>query len=152
MKNFIPILIPIVLGLAAVLQSGLNRNISQHFGLLKTTFINACVFLAATALILAFSMMMKSQNQLLELKGTMSEFRLWHILPALFGVALVIGLPYSFIKIGAAQTFILVIGAQLLSSALWDQWVEDIPITMTKLLGLSIAFVGVIVFNWKKVL
>lgn len=71
------------------------------------------------------------------------EFRLWWLIPGLVGFVIVLGLPWAVARVGALSTFVALIGAQTLASALWDRWVSDIPFTGARIAGAGFAVLGI---------
>lgn len=140
MREWLPRLIPLILGCCTVMQAGLNRKISQVWNLPAAVFFNACVFFALAAGLL-FVFVSRSSGAL----GEWRAFSLWYVLPGAFGFALVLGGPWAVARLGAAQTFVLIVSAQLLASLLWDWRVEAIAPTARRLGGIGLAILGTVV-------
>ncbi len=142
--------IPVVLGIAVVLQGILNRKIGGAIGLSSAVFINALVFLALSAGILLASYM-KPQlfpdflrvpetpwKNALE-PGGASLWLYW--IPGFCGFLLVLGVPFAIQSIGPSKTFVVLVSAQIAFSVLlelviqshWNPW---------KLLGAALAMAG----------
>ena len=84
-----------IVGLAVVLQGGFNRQVSTQWGLANTVFVNGIVFLAVSLILWGT---MKLRPGLLpreflppESAGAVAAWRV--ILPGVFGVVIVTGLP-----------------------------------------------------------
>ncbi len=139
--------VPVAVGLAVVLQGGLNRQVSAQWGLAAAIFVNALVFLIASAGLLWLA---RARPELVpEIfrlpEGPLASISWWQwqgLLPGLFGLVIVAGLPWAIVRLGALQSLLLVLGAQLLGGLLWDHWVEGIRVTPTRLLGSLIALAG----------
>jgi transporter family-2 protein len=145
-------LTPALIGIAVVVQAGINRQISTGWGLVPATLLNAFSTLLGAAIL--FWIAWKIPSVLPEgfgMSGSVGEVfakhSLWKLLlPGLLGLLIVILGPWGVSKFGAVQTFILVISAQLLSSLAWDMWVENLPVSRARLVGIALTWVGVIVF------
>lgn len=137
MREYLPRLIPLILGCCTVMQAGLNRKITQAWSLPAAVFFNACVFLALSVgfLIAASS---RSSEALWDLKA----FSLWFLLPGIFGFLLVMGGPWAVARLGAAQTFVLIVCAQLVASLLWDWKIESVEPTLQRFAGIALAVMG----------
>jgi len=127
-------LIPFIVGFCAVIQAGLNRKIAASWGLSWTIVLNTSILLAVGFLCLSMGLWSG--------KAASSTFRLWYLIPGLAGFAIVAGLPLSVGKIGALSTFLILISAQIIFSALWDKGFEGIALSWTRALGATLVLVG----------
>lgn len=128
-------MIPIVVGIMAVLQAGLNRRIAVLWGVGGASLLNACVF-AAVALICYYTGVFANS------KIQWGDFKIWFLLPGILGFSLVAGLPYSIARWGALHTFLWLIASQIVASSFWDYLVEGQPFSWKKLLGGGVAIFG----------
>jgi uncharacterized membrane protein YdcZ (DUF606 family) len=139
----IVIAIPLVLGCLAVLQSGLNRILTESWGLPVTVAFNSLTLLGCSAIILAlvkwFPQFFPASFNLPESLGS---FRWWWLIPGICGYAIVMGLPYGIAKIGAGKTFLGLVVAQIIAGVLWDHFMEDRAAGMLKILGSLICIAG----------
>lgn len=136
-------LLPLFLGIAGVLQGGLNRQMALKWGLASAVFVNAVVFfIACLALFLAAKAGASWIASDFSIRGNLSQFKWWYLLPGLFGFAFVVGIPYAIPRIGALQVFLGIIAFQLIGSMLWDLWVEGIAISWHRVAGSALALVG----------
>lgn len=135
--------LPVLLGAFAVIQGVLNRKIAGGVGLANATLINNFVLLGLGFLLVAF---VRFGPPLLPgLFSAQSESwstPWWIVIPGLCGFCLVTGLPLAISKIGASTTFILLIGAQIVVSLVWDAAVEKKEIALTQVLGAILVFGG----------
>jgi len=129
------ITIPVILGVLAVLQAGLNRRISESWGIGGALLLNAIV-LAIIAIILYYAGAFNNS------KISMSDFKVWFIIPGFLGLCLVAGLPMAIAKWGALNTFLWLIASQIIASGFWDFLVEGQPFSWKKLAGGMIAIAG----------
>ena len=145
-----PILIPLILGAIGILQGGLNRQISSHIGIAQATLISNAV---TVIICIAFFLIVKNYPSLFpeifHLKAPLSTYKWWYIFPAIFGFLIVAGLPYAISEIGAVKVTILLVVAQMIISVFWDLFVEGIPFSLTKFIGLLMAFASVILITSK---
>ncbi len=134
-------LTPAGLGILIVIQAGLNRRIAAHWSLPAAALLNAAVLaIAATAVFY-----ITASQRTVDLKS----FSPWFLFPGLIGLTLVLGGPWAMARFGAAHTFVLVVAAQLLTSALWDLKIEGIALTTPRVAGIVLTWVGAFVATWK---
>lgn len=145
------LLISFAMGIASVLQGGMNRQVGQQWGLAAAALFNTLVFLvAATALYLFVRTYPLCVPEFLRDRGSPGRFAWWFVLPGLFGFLVVVGIPFAIKQIGALQVFLGLIGAQLIASMVWDIVVEQIPISVMRCAGAAMAWVGVLLVTWKR--
>ena len=136
--------VPVVVGLAVVLQGGFNRQVSTQWGLATTVFVNGIVFLVVSLLLWGA---MKVRPELLpreflppETGGAVAAWRV--ILPGVFGVIIVTGLPWAIARMGALGAVLILLVTQLAVSMVWDFLVEDVPIEPLRVIGAALALAG----------
>ena len=135
---------PVFIGFMSVLQIGLNKQLGQQYGLASVLGVNALMILLASGLLFFATLFFTSRfGPFMAGNGGTVSFKLWHLLPGLFGFSVIFGLPYCMNQIGALPVFIIFVTAQTVASMLWDIGVEKMPFAFTKLLGAMIALVGV---------
>lgn len=145
------LLIPILLGLGAVIQGGLNRQIADSWGLSGAVMLNNLVFLVACIVLFAATKLWPQEMpELFRDKGSFTKFQWWYWLPGIFGFALVVGIPFVIAKVGALKMFLGLIAAQLIGGLIWDALVERIGIDPQRVIGCLLAFAGVILVFYKK--
>ncbi len=145
------LLIPLCLGMIGILQGGLNRQIANSIGVAQATLISNFV----TVLIcISFYLIVKTWPaffpEFFKVKAPLTTYQWWYIFPAIFGFMIVAGLPYAISEIGAIKVTILLIVAQMMTSVLWDIFVEKIPMTTMKTLGMIAAMVSVALITLSK--
>jgi transporter family-2 protein len=144
-------LVPLLCGLAVVAQAGLNRRFAGQWGLLSAVLMNMVVATVATFGVYAVAR---------SVPGLMSDtagppgrlldgFTPWHLLPGLCGVLIVLGMPAAIGRLGAVQSVLLLMAAQLLTSLVWDALVEGRPATLARVVGSAVAFAGAAIAVWK---
>jgi len=137
-------LIPVVVGVAVVLQGGFNRQVSQQWGMATTVLVNGVVFLGVALLLWAI---MKLRPDFLpreflppENGGAVAPWRF--ILPGVFGVLIVIGLPWAITRLGALGAILILLVTQLVVSIIWDALVEGVPVQPLRVAGTVLALAG----------
>lgn len=137
------ILFSIMAGMFGVIQSGLNKMISDHWGFSSALLLNGLVFLVFNLLLFAA---VYFQPQIFpmsyRLQGDLFDFKLWWVLPGFCGFMLVMGLAVSLSQVGAVQTFVICIAAQIVCSLLWDFLVEGQHIATARWIGTLVTFLG----------
>lgn len=139
----IAIIASAIAGMLGVAQAGLNKTIGDSWGFSGSLLLNGLVFLACNVLLFgAVYFYPKYFSSFYLIQGNLSQFRFWWLAPGLCGFFLVLGLAYSVLRIGATQTFITTVAAQIVFSIIWDLIVEGRQVAMTRIAGASLAFVG----------
>ncbi|MEW6057943.1 MAG: DMT family transporter, partial [Bdellovibrionota bacterium] len=82
-------------------------------------------------------------------KSSFSNFSWWHVVPGLCGVTIIAGISLGIGRIGALKVFVGMIGAQLLGSLIWDAWIEQTPVTLTRVVGSVLALLGAVMVSLK---
>jgi bacterial/archaeal transporter family-2 protein len=144
------LLLPVLLGLASVLQAGFNRQISRSYGLPTAVLLNTCVLLVVASALFFWSLgSPQSVPAALRPSQRSGSPALWYLLPGLLGFCLVAGIPLAISRIGALKAFVLLIGAQLVGSLVWDAWVEARPVNVVRVAGAVISFLGAVLVSLK---
>jgi uncharacterized membrane protein YdcZ (DUF606 family) len=137
-------LVALIIGVAAIVQGGMNSRLMPYMGLTHMVVLNNLV---ALGLSLGLWAVAKWAPQVLpEIFHLKTEARfpgLWALWPAAFGILIVAGLPYAFTLAGALTVFILLIAAQLIAGQVWDLTVEGHTLSVWKIVGGVIALFGV---------
>lgn len=138
-------LVSILLGASAVLQGSLNRRITDQWGLAPTAFLTSVVVLVISGVY----WWLMPRGPLGTLEGfSLSQFKLWWLLPGIFGFAIVAGLPWVISKIGAGGAFVLIVSGQMVVGLLWDRFVEGLPLTPQRLGAAGLAIAAAVVASW----
>lgn len=140
----IAVLFSMLAGTFAVLQGGANKIISESWGFSSALLLNGIVFLVFN-LILFAAVWLQPQwfPQAYLIQGQLNNFKLFWILPGLMGFLLVMGITVAMGAIGAVPTILLSIAAQIVCSISWDYFVESKPVTIMKVTGAAVTFLGV---------
>jgi len=126
--------LPVAVGVCGVLQAGLNRRIAEEWGLAWVVMWNTLIVLVLTAIVIGLGLFPGKIN--------FSTMKWWHMLPGLFGFVIVLCIPVSISKIGALNSFLVLISVQILVSGAWDKIVEGAELSWTRVLGASLALAG----------
>lgn len=136
--------VPVLVGLAVVLQGGFNRQVSAQWGLATTVLVNGIVFLVVSLLLWG---VMKLRPGVLPREflppddgGAVAAWRV--LLPGFFGVVIVTGLPWAITRLGALGAILVLLVAQLVVSMIWDAMVEGVPVQPLRIVGAGLALAG----------
>jgi transporter family-2 protein len=144
------VILPFVLGTVAVFQAAFNRRIAAAWGLAPAALLNTAVLLVVGLTFLWWSSAQRNARpHFFQPGGDLGQFRLWWLLPGLFGFSLLTGLPYALAKLGALRVFVALVASQVLTSLIWDATVEKIDLTWPRLLGAGLALGSVVLNSWK---
>lgn len=146
----IALFLSVTLGLASILQGGLNRQIATTWGFVAAAFLNTIVLLIAiTALYVTSRRYPTLFPEILRERGSFSSFSWWYVLPGLCGLYLILGIPLVISKIGAVKLFMGFVAAQLVGSLVWDACVEGIAISGIRVVGIILSLIAVWLVTWK---
>ncbi len=145
------ILIPLFLGTISILQGAINKQVAHKIGVIQTALIGN----AATLIICFAVYFWARQNEenlppLLKIKMPITTYEWWFIFPAIFGFFIVAGMPLAISKIGAVKVTVGLVAAQMVTSSLWDIWVEHTPLNWQKIIGIILALGSVLVIQSSK--
>ncbi len=141
--------VPLVIGFVSVLQATLNRQVARAWGLGPMALLNMVVAFCIGAAFVVYCLMRGSGEGAFRVSFDLSLFRMWWLLPGCFGCAIVFGLPWAVEKLGALPVFVMLVGAQMCASAVWDRMVEGAPLSTPRVLGALLAVVSAVLVNWK---
>lgn len=141
-------LAPVVIGFMSVLQIALNKVVGHQYGLASVLLINAVTIILAAGILFASVTFFPSRfGTFLAGSDVAFQFKWWYIFPGLFGFAVIFGLPYCMNHIGALAVFILFVTAQVIGSMLWDNLIDGMPLTASKIVGAVFALIGVVLVS-----
>ena len=133
----------VIIGLCQVAQAGVNRYISKHIGLPLACVLNNVLgaSCAASVFFIEQSTAKSSLPDAFENKGSFADFRVWWLLPAVFGFCIVVMIPWGIARMGAFRMFATMIAAELVFSLAWDAVFEGMPVGLVR--GTTAAVVGI---------
>ena len=137
------ILLPLFIGAVAVLQATLNRQIAERWGMASAVLLNTSIAGVCSIALLGYCLSAGARTGLLRVTFDPASFRWWWLLPGVFGFSIVVGLPWAIGKAGALVTFVALVAAQMLTSALWDRYALNVPWDASRGLGAALAIVSV---------
>lgn len=117
----------ILLGVAAVLQVSINRQIALRWGLAPAVLLNALVLTLAAVGFYILARVQGAGGFVLRAGASLGEIRWWWLLPGVFGFSLVALLPWSAHHIGFQRVFVALVATQVTASVVWDFVFEKIP-------------------------
>lgn len=144
------LLIPLTIGAVMVLQGVLNRQMGSVMGLGSAVLLNAVVVLVfGVALYLLAQQAPDALPAFFRGSLRLDQVALWMVLPGLFGFMIIAGIPLAISKLGAARVFVAVVVAQMFASMVWDTAVEGRPLSWTRVLGVALAIVSVLLVSYE---
>lgn len=146
------ILLPIAAGIAVVVQSGVNRQIADQWGLAAAILLNSVVVLALAAVVyFAVKLRPDAFPEFLHVPSGLGAITWWQgFLPGVLGLTIILGLPWAFSRMGALEVILTLLVAQVVASIAWDTWVEDMPVEPLRIVGALVALGGTILAAWKR--
>ena len=144
-------LIPLVIGCVGILQGTINRQVANHIGVAQATLISN-VFTLLICIVFYFLVITTPSlvPDFFQIKAPITTFKWWFIFPPIFGFCIVAGMPFAFAKLGAVKVSVLLIAAQMVTSVVWDIYVEDIGINLMKFAGIIFALISVVFITLAK--
>ncbi len=139
------VLLSIMAGAFGVWQAGLNKVIADSLGFTASLLFNGIFFLVFNLIFFVFVYAKpKSVPSEFTINWSFEAFKWWWLLPGFMGFALVMGLAVSVGRIGAVQTIVFSIAAQVFASIAWDAYVSDAKLTKLRLLGAIVTLIGAV--------
>jgi len=136
-------LLAIFLGTIMVLQATANGRMIGAWGLGGTLVANIGVQVALTAAyFLTLHFWPEKFPEFYRSRIESSSFTWWYLLPGVSGLLIIACVPIAIQSIGAAQTFIALVAAQMAVSLAWDGLVESQPVGLMRGLGVAITLLG----------
>jgi len=135
--------LPIIVGSIVVIQGGMNRELAASWGLPGMMLLNSVMYLLAS---LGFFLVARFQlfplSPVFKDKNSFESFSLWFLLPGAFGFIIVLGVPMAIAKFDTLKVFICLVAAQMITSLLWDKFVDGIDLSFTRILAAAVTLVG----------
>lgn len=140
------VIMSIVAGAFGVWQAGMNKVVADSLGFTFSLVFNGFFFLFFNLIFFAYVLakpgMLPAE---FTVQWALNEFRWWWVVPGLMGFILVMGLAVSIGRIGAVQTFVISIAAQIFASVAWDMFAGDQEVNKMRLVGAGLTLVGAVV-------
>ncbi len=137
------LLVPFCIGICAVLQGGLNKEIGTFWGLSGAILLNSIIFMIiGTALFAASKLTPELLPESFRDRGAFMRFSWWYVLPGFLGFLLVAGIPWAIARMGALKVFVAVFGTQMVASMAWDYFAQDMRPTATRIICACTAFLS----------
>lgn len=141
----IAVLLSIMAGAFGVWQAGMNKVIADSLGFTASLLFNGVFFLLFNALFFVYVYLRpKTLPPEFSIQWAFADFKWWWLVPGFMGFALVMGLAVSVGRIGAVQTIIISIAAQVFASIAWDLYAGDVNLNKWRLAGAGITLLGAI--------
>jgi len=149
--QYLLLLIPLLIGMGVVIQSGANTQISQILG---NPFIAGLIsFTMGAICLLIINIVMRSDFSVLSAQNV-SQTRWWMWLGGLMGAFFITSVILIAPKIGPTQLFGLIIASQLTFSVVVDHygWLgfQAQPVNIKKLIGVLFLMLGTFLIQWGK--
>ena len=139
------VFLSILAGFLGVFQAGLNKLVADSLGYTAALVFNGFFFLFFNLLFFIFVFLKpRAFPQEFSIQWVFHDFHWWWVLPGFMGFALVMGLALAVGRIGATQTFVVSIAAQVFASIFWDFFHGGHEINGLRLTGASITLMGAI--------
>ncbi|MEM7646215.1 MAG: DMT family transporter [Pseudomonadota bacterium] len=136
----------ILAGVFGVWQAGMNKVVADSLGFTASLLFNGLFFLAFNSIFFAIVFLKpKAFPSEFTIQWALSDFKWWWVVPGFMGFALVMGLAVSVGRIGAVQTFVISIAAQIFASMAWDMWQGDHSISKLRLAGAVVTLIGAVI-------
>lgn len=140
--------LPLIVGLSVVLQGTFNRGMAFQYGLSTAVLFNAAVFGLFCVLLYAIARYApNSLPEFLQIKSSESSFQWKYILPGFCGFLIVLSIPWSLVKIGPANTFVLAVAAQIVLGLVVESIDQQSLPGIMKLSGAALVLVGGIIVS-----
>lgn len=143
--------IPLILGALGILQGTINRQVAGQIGVAQATLISN---MGTLVICLGFYSLVKYMPHLVpdffQVRTPITTYKWWFIFPAIFGFLIVAGMPFAFAKLGAVKVTVCLIAAQMLTSALWDVYIDNLEFNLLKVFGIVFSAISVVLVMLSK--
>lgn len=137
--------IPLLIGILGILQGALIKNVALEIGVAHAVLITMTIyFLLGIGLFIAISNNPQILPAFYAVKFPLTFIKWWYFLPGLLGFFIVLFFPQAMNQLGAVKVTILIIAGQIITSTLWDYFIEHISLTPFKFLGIIFAILSLV--------
>nr|WKN39697.1 DMT family transporter [Tunicatimonas sp. TK19036] len=149
--QYLLLLVPLLVGMAAIIQSGANTQLSDT---LNNPFLAGLIsFVVGTLCLLLINLILRPDFSALSLQN-IGRSRWWIWFGGLMGAFIITSIIFIAPKIGPTQLFGLIIASQLIFSVAVDHfgWLgfEVQPINIKKVAGVLLLMSGAFLIQWGK--
>lgn len=141
------IILALAAGMFAAVQTSINTQVNQRVGLWEATALVHFVGLVFGIVMMFVFSRNISFRPLLDINK-------FYLMGGVFGVLIVSSAITSFSLLGAAYATILILLAQIVASAIIDNYglfgMQTIPMDFQKVLGAVVILIGIVIFNFRK--
>lgn len=143
------IIYALIVGFVITIQAGLNKILSNTWGLASTLVWGSFVVLVAS-IVFYYGVRFQWMDvpEFMFDKAPFQKWYWWILIPGICGFIIILGLPWLIAEIGATKTIVLAIAGQIISSLLWDWLVEKMPINTWRIVGSLVTFLGAILVSY----
>lgn len=147
---FFAIGIPFLLGALGILQGAINRVISQETGY-NIQILVTCI----VALLLSFTLYFMAKlvpNSVPDFYQITSgfKFKWYYVFPGIFGFFIISTIPVAIEKFGALKVTVGIVAAQMITSVLWDLYIEKLNLTPLKIVGIILGGLSTLCIVWER--
>lgn len=138
-------IIPLLIGVLGIFQGALIKNMALEIGMAHATLIATTItFFLAVGLFFLVRGNAQIFPSFFSLKHSFTYFRWWYLIPGLITFFILLFFPSAMNELGAVKVTILVVAGQIIFSTFWDFFIENIAITLFKLLGIVFAILSLV--------
>lgn len=143
--------LPLLIGCLGILQGAMNRLVSNYIGVTQASLITN---LGSVTICMVFYFVVKANTQLFpafyHIKAPLTTYKWWFAFPPIFGFLIIAGIPFAISQLGAVKVTVGLIAAQMITSVVWDMFVEGIELNTMKIIGIVFAFLSVTFISLSK--
>ncbi len=102
------ILLPIFMGVTAVIQNTFNRVMLNHWDIVSIVFLNGLIVFLVSGILLFIQHSVNPNSQsFFSINFNINDFRIWFVIPALTIILILFGMTFCLSKSSATIVFIL---------------------------------------------
>jgi uncharacterized membrane protein YdcZ (DUF606 family) len=138
------VILPFFMGAFGVLQNSLLKRQANSVGLPLGLLVNNLVLLTCSCLLLLLLQFIANESlpDIFRPRQGWAAVGVRHLLPGILGFLIISLLPLAIERVGAMRVFVVVVAAQVAVSALWDFYLEAIPVSGWRIAGGALTLLG----------